>query len=161
MADQTKNAKVRKRSIWPYALTAMFCVHASIVFITMTFASKTPANAEPDYYKQAVDWDQHADARLTAQRQSWSYSTKNHAQSVQFTLHDRLGAPITHAAIKAVAFHRADALDRTTLNFTETSTGLYETQLPTGRVGLWDLRLTIETEQGIQALIIETIEIHQ
>jgi nitrogen fixation protein FixH len=159
MTERNKPSVARKRSIWPYALGVMFCVHASIVFITMTFASRTPANAEPEYYEKAVAWDDQAGERLTAQREGWSCTVTNDGRSVRIALVDRESAPITASAVTAVAFHRADALDRSTLVFIEAEPGVYTAQLPSDRMGLWDVRFSIVTEQGARASLVETIEI--
>lgn len=160
MADQTKTAgSKRKRSIWPYALAAMFCVHASIVFITMTFASKTPANAEPEYYEKAIAWNDESGSRLTVQREGWLVDASIEGQTVTLGLRSREGSPITGAEVVAVSLHRASPLDRTVLSFIELSDGGYTADLPSDRVGLWDLRFSVTTSEGAHALIVETVEI--
>jgi len=163
MADQRTprtDGPARKRSIWPYALGVMFCIHASIVFITMTFASRTPANAEPDYYEKAVAWDEQAEDRLTAGREGWSRAVTIEGKTVTLALSDREGRGISGADIKAIAFHRIDALDRTEIVFEESIEGVYVGKLPARRVGLWDLRWTIQAVGAPRATFIETVEVH-
>ncbi len=161
MAESTTPtpATKRRRSVWPYALTAMFCVHASIVFITMTFASKTPANAEPDYYEKAIAWNDASESRLTVRREGWSVQAASEDRTVTVRLADRSDAPIGGASVVAVSLHRASPLDRTVLEFEEGTGGRYTAQLPSDRAGLWDLRLSITTADGKHALIAETVEL--
>lgn len=150
----------RKRSIWPFALGAMFCVHASIVFITMTFASKTPANAEPEYYEKAVAWNDESESRLTVQREGWAVDASLDGRTVALTLADRDANPIGGAKVVAVSLHRATPLDRTVLEFTAGPDGSYTADLPSDRVGLWDLRFSITTADGKHALVARTVELH-
>lgn len=162
MADQTPaNRPVRKRSVWPFALMIAFCVHASIVFITMTLASRTPANAEPGYYESAVTWDEQTDARLAAKRAGWQWSLTNEGPVVTLDLKDKDGQPIRGATVAAVTFHRAAALDRTGLTLVERSPGVYTAELPALRVGLWDLRMSVTTPGGVLAELTDTIELRK
>ncbi len=148
----------KHRSIWPFALGLAFCAHASIVFITMTFASRTPANAEPDYYEKALDWNETAAATHTPGREGWVWSVKRGEGSVSITITGPESRPIEGATITATALHRASPLDRTVLTMVETAPGVYTAPIHLDRRGLWDLHFHITTADGTPAIITETLE---
>lgn len=154
MADTPR----KRRSIWPFALGLAFCAHASIVFITMTLASRTPANAEPDYYEKSLDWNRTAAAAHTPGREGWVWSIDRADGDVTLILTGREGRPIEGATVTATALHRAAPLDRTTLTMNETKPGVYTAPLVMDRPGLWDLHFHITTAGGTPAIITETLE---
>lgn len=155
----------RKRSPWPYALVAVFVAQSVILATTMTLAARSPANAEPDYYAKALDWNEQAEALARPEREGWRTSlaasarVENDARTLTLELADADGAPITGAKPVVTTFHRAAALDRTIAQLTEVEPGRYEAPLPMTRPGLWEVRVEITTADAHTAALVQTVEI--
>lgn len=145
--------KPNRRSFWPFALVLAFCVHASIVFITMNFAARSPANAEPNFYEKSLDWNATAAALHTPERQGWTDAVACNDGVLTLSLHAADGSPVAGAAVNATVFHRAAPLDRTTLPMSEPSPGVYTAAMPSDRAGVWEFSFDVQAPDTPKALI--------
>lgn len=165
MTDTAPNPAKRSaaRSPWPYAIVGVFLIQGIVLAATMLLASRSPANAEPDYYEKAMAWDEHNAAINLPIREKWWWEVSAAAsdgrgqRTVRFDLADGDDAPISSSSVTTIYFHRAAPLNRFEATLTESEPGVFEALLPMPAPGLWEFRFVLNTPSG-PASITETIE---
>jgi nitrogen fixation protein FixH len=134
---------------WPWvpALLLGTLIGVQLLVVSATIDDPT-FSSEQDYYRKAVDWDAHM-ARLRASRAlGWSahvsveQAASPGARTLSLRFEDAAGAPLSGAALEAVAFHNARAASPRALDWREVAPGLYHAELAPARPGLWELRLS-------------------
>jgi hypothetical protein len=106
---------------------------------------------EPQYYEQALRWDQSRAQLATNERLAWQalwqverVAAQPGAVNLRLRLTANDGEPLRHAAARIVAFHNAFAADRRTAQLAEGADGSYLATLEGVRAGLWEVRLEVQ-----------------
>ncbi len=138
-------------SWWPPIIAGALAFHviASLVVVYLTTSDPSYA-VEEDYYEKAVAWDEkRAQDRLNHDL-GWLLefdvtppAKPGDQPTLELTLLDADGGPLTGAAISVETFHNARANDRVRDVLTDAGDGSYVASLPMRRNGRWELRFTV------------------
>ena len=125
--------------VWPAAVVALLVFQVAVCGTVIFFSNSDPAFAvEPNYYRKAVAWDEHAARQRASKALGWTaalvvstVADVRGEREVMLLLRDQDGAPLNTARASAECFHRARGRDRIELQFEETGEGRYvaKTQL--------------------------------
>lgn len=133
----------------PVALLASSMIGLGWMAIT---AIRDPSFAlEQDYYQKAIHWDRTQAQAADNQRLAYRFGVapgvvldKALRGTVQLTLRDRSGQPVSGARVVAEAFPNAFSSEISQLTFSEREPGIYSATIRAGRVGLWELRFSMD-----------------
>jgi nitrogen fixation protein FixH len=120
------------------------------------FVLRDPAFAvEPDYYRQAITWDERQELERQSRALGWHASLSagmapgGVEMHTELRLTDAAGAALEGATVRAHAFQNARASQIFDVALLERIPGSYAADIPSGRVGLWEFRL--EATRGAAA----------
>ncbi len=139
----------RARLPWALVPVALLLSSALGVGSMAIVAARDPHFAtEPDYYQKAIRWGQTQAQAATNQRlgyvvkapASLRFDVQGHA-TLELTLSDRLGQPVTGARLVGDAFANAYSGKFVCLVFEEQSPGLYRAKLSVIHRGQWVFKL--------------------
>ena len=127
------------------------------VAIVMLYVSATDPSfaVEPDYYNQALNWDEHVAQRTLNEELGWRLELSDKPsesighRDVSVALTDRDGAPIDGAMVCVIAFHNARAADHFTFEMEPTGNGEYSAQQPLQRAGRWEFRFRVNRGESV------------
>lgn len=159
--------------LWPVGLVTLLCGSIGICVTTAIVAARDPSFAlEPDYYEQAVSWDESARARdasralgLVANVQVSDPIDASGVRTLTVRLHDAAGDPVPADRLEVIAFHHARRREPITLQFGTGSpapaegagatlsadAGCWTWSLGPARAGMWQVR--IRASRGPSAFI--------
>jgi hypothetical protein len=142
------------RKIAPWALLPVVLLGALIsgLLFMLHVAVDDPHFAlEPQYYEQALRWDQARAQQATNERLAWKaqwqlerVASQPGAVSLRVRLTASDGEPLRDAVARVVAFHNAFAADRRTAQLLEEAEASYLATLEDMRPGLWEFRLEVQ-----------------
>jgi nitrogen fixation protein FixH len=163
MSDAELAAKYPRAWLWPVGLTALLLGSVAICVITAVVATRDPSFAlEPEYYQQAVEWDQSVAARRDSAALGWSAAAAVSAPGVpgQFRtltvrLTDGAGRPVAADRVEVSAFHHARRGEAFSLAFgtgdrppatgagsvVAAEPGRWVWSLGPARAGVWQVRI--------------------
>ncbi len=130
-----------KFKTWPVIIVTLLLLHIGLCTALAIMANSDPTNViEPEYYSQAVHWDQRGGA-------TWKPTLDVTADAAgrKLTLHltDTAGIAVDGVTVTLIAFHHAHAADRFSALLTATGEhGVYSATMPLRRAGLWEFRIT-------------------
>lgn len=141
-----------KRNLWPLLPVGLLLMMAVTQGILITSASGGDP-VETDYYRKAVAWDAHMEQEETNRSLGWRLQLKaSPARAGTFSLdasvHDAAGQPITDAQVTVEAFPNAHSDQRLSFELTP-SAGRYQAELPVGVYGLWEFRFVVERKPAV------------
>jgi hypothetical protein len=131
--------------LWPafvvgIALTSL----AGAVMLVRAAASDPSFAVEPDYYRKAARWDEHAARVQTARRSGWRVEIVEwNATRLAVRVLDEAGRPLEGATVEGVVFPSARAGQRRDLRFVPGPGGTLTAPIDTDRAGLWHAEWTI------------------
>ena len=135
---------------WPIGIATVLLTSAGSNLYVMMIAKEDPAFAvEPDYYKQAVDWDAHMAQEKANAALGWqanaalTLAVPGTAGELAVSLIDAQGQPLAGAQVTAEAMHNARASQRYEVALHEASPGRYAAAIDAHRPGEWEVRLTV------------------
>lgn len=135
---------------WPVLMVALLVGGAGVNIAFMIVANRDPSFAvEPDYYRKALEWDQTMAQEARNAELGWTISARLGPAGVGAgrlvaTIRDRAGALLGGATVTVEAFPSARAREIATLALAPTGeAGVYAATLPSGRPGLWELRMRV------------------
>jgi len=126
---------------WILLVVGLLVGNAIAVVVLIGAAGGTAGRVLPDYYDRAAAWD---DTMAEAARSSalgWRGQTRARGRTVEVTLHDRVGAPLTDAAVSLRGFPRADADAISDVALVASAPGVYRGQWPGAQGGLHDVAI--------------------
>ena len=135
----------RARLPWALVPVALLLSSALGVGSMAIVAVRDPHFAtEPNYYQKAIGWDQTQAQAATNQRLGYvaevpavvRFDAQGHA-SLELTLRDRLGQPVTGAQLAGDAFANAYSGKLVGLRFEEQPAGVYRAKLTVSHPGQW------------------------
>jgi nitrogen fixation protein FixH len=118
---------------------------AAMVILVAAAGADSSHHVVDDYYRKALAWDQEMAADRASRELGWT--GRIHAGSdaaIELALIDGDGAPVSGAAVRASAFHRAAAADVQVVDLTEVAPGRYRGRPARGRAGIHELQVTAE-----------------
>lgn len=125
------------------------CVALQLSFLFIA-SSDPSAVAEPNYYAQAVGWEDHQRQEALNQALGWESelslgSLLQGRRTLTLQLRDRAGAPLSSAqGVSARVFHKARAGQSYRGQLRPgAAPGTYEAELPLTRPGVWEVRLEV------------------
>lgn len=62
MADEVREKPGRGLQ-WPAIIIGLLGLNVGVCAVTLTAALRSPAEIEPDYYDQALNWDEHRETK--------------------------------------------------------------------------------------------------
>ncbi|HKO46300.1 MAG TPA: FixH family protein [Polyangiaceae bacterium] len=135
----------RARLPWAWVPVALLLCSALGMGSMAVVAVRDPHFAtEPDYYQKAIRWDQRQAQAATNQRLGYvvklpkSLEFDKHGQAtLELTLSDHLGQPVTGARLAGSAFANAYSSRLVALAFEEPSAGHYRAKLSLAQAGQW------------------------
>ena len=139
----------RLRVPWALVPVALLLSSAVGVGSMAVIATRDPHFAtEQDYYKKAISWDQTQAQAASNQRLGYvaelpalvKFDAQRHA-TLDLTLRDRLGQPVTGARVSAEAFANAYSGKLVHAVFEEQSAGHYRAELSVSHAGQWVFEL--------------------
>ena len=135
---------------WPVVIVVLLVGSAGANIGFMIVANRDASFAvEPDYYRKAVEWDQAMAQEARNAELGWTVSARLGLAGAEqawliAAVRDRAGAPITGAAVTVEAFPSARAREIASFTLEPTGdAGVYAAALPSGRPGLWELRVRV------------------
>lgn len=143
-ADTSQPSR-RVRLPWALVPVALLLSSALGVGAMAVVAARDPHFAtEPDYYKKAISWDQTQAQAASNQRLGYAvelpgritFDAQGRA-TLELTVRDRLGQPVTGARVTAQAFANAYSGRLVQAVFEERSDGHYRAQLTVNHPGQW------------------------
>lgn len=154
---------MKRPRLFPNIVFVFIGLNVTIVGITIYLAHSDPTFAvEPDYYQQALRWDDTARRREHSAALRWTASAslaRGHDPAdgrLQVTLTGPSGEPLTDATLTAILFPSLHARDRQTPTLEPLAPGVYSAPVRVDTPGLWQCRLTA-TRAG--ELFTTTIEL--
>jgi len=135
----------RLRVPWALVPVALLLSSALGVGSMALIATRDPHFAtEQDYYKKAISWDQTQAQAASNQRLGYvaelpalvRFDAQRHA-TLNLTLRDRLGQPVTGARLSAEAFANAYSGKQVRAVFEEQPGGHYRAELTVSHAGQW------------------------
>ena len=141
----------RKAAIkWIAFVVAILGTSFTVAMVMLYVSATDPSFAvEPDYYDQALHWDEHAAQRSINEKLGWRVDLQDQpgaapgARALTVSLTDTEAAPIAGASISVVAFHNARAADQVVFEMEPTGNGIYTALAPLKRAGRWEFRFTV------------------
>lgn len=144
-------ANSRAHLFWPGLVLALLGAQLGLVIVAIYLATSDPSVVvEPNYYQQALRWDEHAAQLRTNAALGWSLTIDvaptadlRGQRALTATLRHRDGTPLDGATITITLFHHARGHDRTHLTLTAAGAGRYVARAPLPRSGLWQFRCAV------------------
>lgn len=142
---------IRNGRLWPWAIVLVLGLTVGGNLWVMRLAGSDPSFAiEPNYYRQAVNWDSTMAQATRNDALGWALTarlgaplTGGHTEVVA-TLRDASGEPLTGATVRVAASHNARGAEILTAELTDAGNGRYVATIPAARRGLWELRFEAE-----------------
>jgi len=141
---------------WISFIVAILGTSVTVAMVMLYVSATDPSvGVEPDYYQQALHWDEHAAQRRVNAQLGWSIDLRENPadtigqRELTLSLTDREGDPIEDATVGVVAFHNARAADRFAFPMLPAGDGLYTAVEPLKRAGRWEFRFTVVTPDSI------------
>ncbi|MCA9641502.1 MAG: FixH family protein [Polyangiaceae bacterium] len=146
--SESESLGKKQRNLWPLMPVALLGLVITAQVVLVSNALKDGGAAvEEDYYKKAVNWDDHMAQERANQQLGWRLKlVVKPVGAGQADLHvmvlDKRGALISDADVQVVAFPNAksDHRFRQTL---QREAGSYVIRMPVIRRGLWEFRFDV------------------
>lgn len=148
--DTRTNSKAHL--FWPGLVFALLGAQLVLVIVAIYLSTSDPSVVvEPNYYQQALHWDEHAAQLRTNAALGWSLTLDvapradlRGQRELTATLLNRDDTPLDGATVSIMLFHHARGHDRTDLTLTAAGDGRYVALAPLRRAGLWQFRCTVQ-----------------
>jgi nitrogen fixation protein FixH len=146
-----QSLNTRGLSLWPGMIFVLIGINVCIVMLTVVLAHSDRSLAiEPDYYQQAVEWNQTAAQQRINAALGWKVNVsiapdRTGPFVIEAIIRDHQGAPIEQALVSAIAFSSLRSADRIAITLKEGLAGVYGAPLPSAHpiMGTWEVRCTI------------------
>ncbi|UCF67695.1 MAG: FixH family protein [Acidobacteriota bacterium] len=142
--------------VWISIIVGLLALSVVVHGILLVAALSDPSFAvEPDYEAKAANFDAIQRQRWASQRLGWTTELRTRPAvdpgEVEISLEafDRDGEPIRDAAVELETFHNARAAEVINGRLTHIREGRYRGVLPMTRSGVWEIRLTITSEDDV------------
>ena len=137
---------------WLALLLVVLAVN--IGFITLAFTTN-PGLVDKDYYENAQDYEENLIKYRNARAAlGWSYQADfptnpiiNKKELYRISIVDKVGQPLTAAAIKFNAYRPSDASADFETTLSEVGAGIYEGYVTYKLKGIWDITINITREK--------------
>lgn len=131
---------------WPWIVVGflLFCVTTQTILLV--YATGDPSFvAEPDYYAQAVSWNERQAQEERNRELGWSLRVEGlPGGALRARLVDAQGQPLEGATLELTYFHKARAGQRRSCQLSSEAPGVYAARLGALRPGLHELRFEVE-----------------
>jgi len=136
---------------WPWIIGGLMAVVIGANLVLIYVANSDPSFAvEEDYYRKAQAWDEERAQRGANAELGWTIEPGVDPSSVgggmahlTATVRDADGDPIEDAHVHLETFHNARASTILRADLKNDGGGVYSTELPMRRPGLWELRFEV------------------
>lgn len=150
MTPEQRAAERKAAITWGAFVIAILGSSLTLAIVMLIISGSDPSFAvEPDYYDQAINWDDHAAQRELNRQLGWTIDlttapiAADRQRSITARVFNKDGAPITDASVGVVAFHNARAANRFAFPMTPTDAGAFTAKQPLTRAGKWEFRFTV------------------
>lgn len=142
---------------WPLVIIGLLVAQVCLgIFFVMRATSDPSFAVEEDYYQKAINWEAKQAQDRTNLELGWRLEAAigpidagQTRRTVEVTLTESDGTPLTGAAVRLETFPNVRAGDILRATLEETEPGRYEVALPMLRAGVWELRFTAERGRQI------------
>ncbi|MBK8914979.1 MAG: FixH family protein [Phycisphaerales bacterium] len=140
----------RAARFWPMLVVCLIGGQIALASLAVYLAVILgPPSVEPNYYRQAIDWNAHAAQQAHNQALGWRVdvqadlrSAADGMRTIRITLLDERGRPVTGASVTGIVFHHADGRNRIPLACEPVEPpGVYATAAPLPHDGLHEFRI--------------------
>lgn len=143
--------------LWPGSVFMLLGsqVIMSVTALVLALSAGSLA-VEPDYYQQAVAWDQSQAEQRASAALGWELQLSVEAlpedplrrRRLSLALQEAAGQSVTGAQVAVGYFHHARGDDRREATLEEVAPGVYAARLVMPQPGLWEFRIQAEHPQG-------------
>lgn len=153
LAQEPRTPRTRARLPWAFVPVVLLVTSALGVGSMAVVAARDPHFAtEADYYQKAIRWDRTQAQAAENQRLDYRFDVpktlafdRQGRATLELTLHDAAGQPVSGARLQAEAFANAYSADIYQLSFSERGPGVYTAQLQVRHAGMWVFRVTAQS----------------
>lgn len=135
---------------WPIGIALVLILSAgSNIWVALIAAHDEAFAVEPDYYQKAVHFDDEMALRAGSAKLGWrviptlALGVPGQSGSLDATVTDSSGTPITGATVQVLAMHNARASHQLTATLRDAGEGRYRAPLDAVRPGEWELRFLV------------------
>lgn len=135
---------------WPIGIALVLILSAgSNIWVALIAAHDEAFAVEPDYYQKAVHFDDEMALRAGSAKLGWrviptlALGVPGQSGSLDATVTDSSGTPITGATVQVLAMHNARASHQLTATLLDAGEGRYRAPLDAVRPGEWELRFLV------------------
>ncbi|MCG3172614.1 MAG: hypothetical protein GMKNLPBB_00768 [Myxococcota bacterium] len=147
---------MKRGGYWPWLLGGALALHSGGMIAMAVTANRDPSVAyEEDYYRKALNWDQHMAQEVRNRELGWTLSLENPGRAsmkeneLRVRLLDGAGLPLHGAQITLEAFPVARSGQKIAVTFRESPRGDYLASARLSRPGLWEYRFTVRRGEDI------------
>lgn len=147
--DSSKHASLSSGRWWAWAPALILGGLLGAQLIVLSQVLHDPGFAiERDYYQKAVDWDSARAREQKSRELGWRAKcgvtppSASKGAVFHLELEDARGGPVGGARVHVSAFHNARAGRFVELSLREVQPGVYEAELPPGKSGAWEFRIS-------------------
>jgi nitrogen fixation protein FixH len=135
---------------WPIGIALVLILSAgSNIWVALIAARDEAFAVEPDYYQKAVHFDDEMALRAASAKLGWhviptlALGDAGQRGSLEATVTDSSGTPISGATVQLLAMHNARASHQLTATLLDAGEGRYRAPLDAVRPGEWELRFLV------------------
>lgn len=150
--------KALLRNRWAFFPVVMLLGSVGLGVVTVSAALQSHGEAEPDYYRKGVQWDEHRAQVARNGALAWNLTPTivppgdaSLLPAVHVAVADKHGVPIEGAnvSLEVIPILAPDA--RLEMPMVETRPGLYVAACPLHAQGVWELRFTVDSKGRVFA----------
>jgi len=150
MSPEERTAERRAALKWGAIIVGILGTSFTVGMVMLYVSASDPSFAvEPEYYDQALNWDEHAEQRRVNAELDWRIEIQEQpgftagVRTLTVTLTDRDGNPIEEATVGVIAFHNARSANRFEFPMIPAGAGVFTAEQPLTRAGHWEFRFTV------------------
>lgn len=130
---------------WIIAIVALLGGNVAAMVILATVANVGHSEVIPNYYEQSAKYDETLRSAEASRALGWRLNATLVGGSLEVTVQDATGAPLTGAQVRATGYPRARAGERIDVSLTPGREGSYRGAADR-TPGLHDLAITVERD---------------
>lgn len=144
-----------RKSRWPVIIVGMLAVHIALMAIAVVLSTRHRPAIVPNYYQQALQWDQAQAQRRASAELGWKITFEPSAatsplgqRDVTIRIVDRDNQPVADAHIEIAYFHHARADETMTSTLRTNERGVATQNLKMRNEGWWQIQLIASNASG-------------
>ncbi len=165
-SDDEVDSERKAKRFYIGLVLLLFAIQITILGTALRLTIGDPALAVvPDYHQAALDWDSAHAAAGAAGKLGWAVQIDvsdvadgRGLRAIHVSLADSKRRPIPSLKVLGKVYHHADAEQVHRFEMENVGEGKFLAMPPMGRVGLWQLELSIQNA-GVPVTLSKTVEL--